>query len=76
MSKNPLIVYKLRKPGVPFYFGRKVIQSNNKDDLVMTTKNLKSCYLITSRKHLSETALSSFKVLAKKDNFALLTTDK
>ena len=43
-----LIVYKIRKPGIPFYFGRKVFQSNDQDNLIMTTKNLGACYLVTS----------------------------
>ncbi len=72
MSKNPLIVYRLRKPGIPFYLGRRVIQSNDKDDLSKTTKTLGSCYLITSRKYLSEAELIGYKVITKKDNFALL----
>ncbi len=75
-SKAPLIVYRLRKPGIPFYLARKVIQSNDQEDLTKTSKTIGSCYLITSRKYLSEAELIGYKVLTKKNNFALLTLSK
>jgi 4-amino-4-deoxy-L-arabinose transferase-like glycosyltransferase len=73
-TQKPLIIYKLRKPGIPFYFGRKVIQINDTADLIQTTKNLGVCYLITKHKYLTDVANNGFRVLEERDNFALLST--
>lgn len=74
-SKKPLIVYRLRKPGTPFYYGKKVIQLNSKEDLSMTTKQLKACYLITCNKYISDSKAAGFKVLSERNNLVLLNKE-
>ena len=75
-SHKPLIVYRLRKPSLPFYFGQAILQPTNLAELRQTTRNSQEYYLITSTKYLSEVQLSGFKIIDEKNNFAFFISRK
>jgi len=72
-SKLPIIVYEMRKPGVPFYARRKVENINGQDVLKARLSGLKEAYVLTKAKQVSSvTALAGTKLQCQDGDFALL----
>jgi len=75
-AHQPLIVYKLRKPAIPFYFGNRVIQLTEKNDIAHAVKNLGQSYLITKNQYLHDLDSTGYKTIDKQNNFALVLLSK
>ncbi len=75
-SHKSLIVYRLRKPSLPFYFGRRVLQPENAEELFKATTNNSECYLITNSNYLPEVESLGFKIIDQKNRFAFLILGK
>jgi 4-amino-4-deoxy-L-arabinose transferase-like glycosyltransferase len=72
LSKKPLIVYRLRKPAMPFYYGARVQQANNKEELKNALGLQEQCYLITNCKDLVFLKALGCKTIATDSNFAFV----
>jgi len=71
-ARQPLIIYRLRKPAMPFYFGARVFQASNKEELKVRLSLPGQCYLITNCKDIDFLQAVGCKIIAADGNFALL----
>ncbi len=71
-TNQPLIVYQLRKPGIPFYFGRRVFQASKQGELNEIFRINEQCYVITKNSNLIDLQAKGCKMIAKDTNFVLL----
>lgn len=72
-SNKPIIVYDLRKPGVPFYAKRKVLLAADADELGLVLKELNNAYIITRARNIDRLKVAQgYKVVAQDKRFALL----
>jgi 4-amino-4-deoxy-L-arabinose transferase-like glycosyltransferase len=66
---GPLVIYQLRKPAIPFYFGSRVFQVGNVDGLQDLPGRY---YLITGCKNVEFFKTRGCKIIAQDTHFALL----
>jgi 4-amino-4-deoxy-L-arabinose transferase-like glycosyltransferase len=70
---DPIVVFDLRKPGIPFYTLRKVIQPPDVDSLREVLQNIERAYVITRVRDLNLLDESKgYKVIDRDSRFALL----
>ncbi len=76
-SDDPIIVFGIRKPGVPFYTRRKVFQQPDIEEVRKIFKKSERAYVITRFKYLKDLVPEGgFKVIAKDERFLLLEWQK
>jgi 4-amino-4-deoxy-L-arabinose transferase-like glycosyltransferase len=72
-SKDSIVVFDLRKPGIPFYTKRKVIQPADRKELNTFLSKTNRAYIITKTKNIpSLETTKGFSVVASDNKFALL----
>ncbi len=76
LSHKPFIVYRLRKPSLPFYYRQQVLQPANIDELKNASKDNQPYYLITSNKYLPEVESLGYKLVDQGTNYSFLVFSK
>lgn len=72
-STDSIIVFDLRKPGIPFYTRRQVVQPPDRSALDNFLRTVNRAYLITKTKNIpSLESAGGFTVVASDNKFALL----
>ena len=72
-SSLPIIVYDMRKPGVPFYARRQVENINNHDVFLVRLGQLEKAYVLTRTKRLEAlSSIAGLKPVGSQGSFTLL----
>jgi 4-amino-4-deoxy-L-arabinose transferase-like glycosyltransferase len=72
-SKIPFVLYDLRKPGIPFYTRRKVLQPADRAELDVILKGTNEALVITQKRDLKELEqVTGLTILERDARFALL----
>ncbi|MBS1990951.1 MAG: glycosyltransferase family 39 protein [Cyanobacteria bacterium SZAS LIN-3] len=76
-SDLPIIIFDMRKPGVPFYALRKVENINGGDELKQRLSQLPSAYILTRVNKLDFlSAIQKTRIVSRKGDYALLQYSK
>jgi hypothetical protein len=73
LSGEPIVVYHMRKPSIPFYAHRQVIVPDGAEHLASLNTQLRSAYLIARRDDMGELAkLSDIHVQVRSGRYVML----